>query len=120
MINKVVINACYGGFSLSQKALEWLFEKGLKYVEINPEYDPSKETTLCSNPKYYCASCDIPRHHPLLIECVERLGKEANGIFSELTICEIEGNLYRIENYDGQENIIVPDDEFTYIDIRKD
>lgn len=120
MTNKIVINICYGGFSLSQKALEWLYEKGFKYVKINPEYDSSKETTLYSNPKYYCASCEVPRHHPLLIECVETLGEEANGVFSELAICEIESNLYRIEDYDGQETIIVPDDDkFTYIDVRE-
>lgn len=51
---------------------------------------------------------DLPRHHPLLIECVEALGGEhregASGPCAALKIVEIpDGVDYEIEEYDGSE-----------------
>lgn len=88
-MGRVVINNCYGGFSLSDEACEWLEEHNIE-IESN----------------YYL---DIPRHHPLLIQCVEELGNEASGIFSNLMIEEFEGNIYRIDEYDGKEIVQTPD-----------
>lgn len=91
--NYVVYNACYGGFFLSQEALDWLVAHGA-----------TKEDT-----KY--GGCDISRHNPLLVQCVRELGEKANGFCAELQIQEIEGNIYRIDEYDGLERIITPETE---------
>lgn len=80
---KIVINDCYGGFDISEKALK-------RYNELagrNIEY-----------------SDDIERHDPSLIKVVEELKEEANTDVSELKIIEIpEGISYQIEDYDGME-----------------
>lgn len=57
---KLVRNADFGGFHLSRLAEQWLAKRGIynKYPEI--EY-----------------LRDLPRHEPLLVECVETLGTEA-------------------------------------------
>ena len=89
MTHKVVYNDSFGGFSLSSKAVSWLQEKGLQF-----------------DGNYHQ---DIPRHDSLLVECVETLGKEASGLYSNLVVAEIEGNQYRIKVAGGWENVIEPD-----------
>jgi hypothetical protein len=49
------------------------------------------------------------RHDADLIAVVEQLGEEANGLCSELTIVEIEGSKYRVDEYDGNESIHTPE-----------
>ena len=88
-MHKVVINTCFGIFSLSREAEDWL----------NTNYNIKPSEYL-----------DLARHDPRLIECVETLGSEANGLFSNLKIVEIKGRIYKIDNYDGKEQIIEPDD----------
>jgi hypothetical protein len=74
---KIVINKCYGGFGLSEKALE--------YIGIENDYT-------------------INRDDPRLIECVEKLGLEANSGYSELKIVEIPDDVeWIIQEYDGIE-----------------
>ena len=34
---QVVINNCYGGFGLSPKAIQWLYENGLKEIAVEAE-----------------------------------------------------------------------------------
>ena len=93
IMNKVVYNTCYGGFGLSELALRWLMNHGF-------------------NGDAYL----IERHNPLLVQCVEELGDEAGNEYSELAIAELSGNKYIIENYDGAETVIEPDD-ITWIEI---
>ena len=51
-----------------------------------------------------------PRHCSLLVEAVETLGSaEASGWAANLTVVEIEGDTYIIEEYDGAEGITTPD-----------
>lgn len=79
---KVVINTCYGGFSLSEEARA--------LIGIDRWQD-----------------CDIARDDPKLVEVVERLGDEANTAYSELKVIEIPADLdYRIDNYDGKETVV--------------
>lgn len=52
----------------------------------------------------------LRRHDPDLVAVVEALGKEVNGTFSRLAIEEIEGDMYNIEEYDGKETVVTPDD----------
>lgn len=86
---RVVYNADWGGYGLSDKAIQWLKEHGLEFEDED----------------------DIPRHNKLLIQCVHELGRKANSKYSYLDICVLSGNKYRIEEYDGRETVIEPDDE---------
>lgn len=79
---KVVINRCYGGFSLSEKAYE--------YLDIPWDGHGFKYNGDRTNLK--------------LIECVEKLGKDANGEFAELKVVDIPDDVeWVIEEYDGLE-----------------
>lgn len=105
-MEKVVINDSYGCFGLSTKAIEYMISKGLeeKYYKVNKDYDQNKKENEF-NPKYFFETYDIPRHHPLLVEAVEVLGKEANGMCASLKVQDVCGNLYRITEFDGAETI---------------
>lgn len=89
MKTKVVINASYGGFGLSDEALKLLgYEDQLEY-----KFDDDRPS----------------RHDPHLVEVVEKLGDAANGMHADLEIVEVEGNRYRICEYDGLEWVETPE-----------
>lgn len=111
MKHKVVYNACYGGFSLSDAAMDWLVknareeisQKARKYMEkkkASSYYD-------CSNFWHFDFE---DRHDPDLVRCVEELGHKASGRMADLRIHELKGNKYRIDYYDGYEEVQEPDD----------
>ena len=84
---KILINGCFGGFCLSDAALD--------------EYKSRKDITDESF-WYY----DIPRDCPVLIAMFEEQGTAMNGKFSDLKIVEIpdDVNWYIVE-YDGLEHV---------------
>lgn len=49
---------------------------------------------------------ELKRHDPTLVEIVETLGDDASGSCARLRIKEIEGAVYRIDEYDGYESVI--------------
>lgn len=78
-MRKVVINNCYGGFSLSLDACAAL---GVG------KYDAR----------------DIARDDTALVTIVETMGKAANGPYASLKIVEIPADVeWVIEEYDGME-----------------
>lgn len=81
-MTELVINRCYGGFSLSQKACEAL--------GLDSPYD------------------DVDRADPRLVQVVRTLGKEANGKYSELAVVTLPSATtdYYVEDYDGMETVI--------------
>jgi hypothetical protein len=85
---KIVVNDCYGGFGLSEKAVR-------KYCElkgINYDKEWNKDSSVYG----------IKRTDPILIQVVKELGEEANDFCSGLKIEEIpNGSYYRIIEYDG-------------------
>lgn len=90
-MNKIAYNNCFGGFELSEAAIQWLIDHG--------------------KTREWCNSCGFNynyRHDPLLIQCIEELGQKANGQCSKLAIEEIEEDYYQIIDYDGSELIITP------------
>ena len=104
---KIVINADYGGFSLSRKAFLRLRELGQKDALEEPDYGekwsdgsgPRKDDGLGG---FFCR--DIDRSDPLLVKVVEELGEEANGSCASLKIIEIPNGVeWEIEEYDGNE-----------------
>ena len=79
---KIVINRCFGGFSLSKAAADFL--------RLDSPYD------------------EIERDNPLLVGLVEADTKIASGKFAHLKIVEIPDGItdWDIDNYDGMESII--------------
>lgn len=105
-MNKVVYNANYCRFCISLKAVKWLADNGRDEIKaIAREY-------LRQSPYGTLFSCDdIQRHDPDLVRCVETLGYEANGQCANLEVRELKGNRYRIDDYDGYEEVYEPEDE---------
>lgn len=126
---KIVINTCYGGFGLSEKAV-------LRYAELKgftvypegtgifttywlvPEGEREDRTDYYSWPleeqrasnkrlaKQVWYEREIPRDDPALVQVVEELGADANARFAKLEIVEIpDGVAWQIEEYDGLEHV---------------
>jgi len=83
-MQKIVINTCFGGFSLSDEA-----HKELRKVKDFEWLD------------------DVKRDDPNLVAIVERLGVAANGRFAELKVVEIPDDVtsWYIHEYDGREHV---------------
>lgn len=110
-MRKVVYNACYGGFSLSEDAVRLgrelsRDERWGGIVLKGDKYDNGEE---CLSFHGGYLDYDTPRHDEILVQVVEKLGSEkASGSFAKLKIAEIEGP-YRIDEYDGFESVETPD-----------
>lgn len=112
---KVVYNACFGGYSLSNEAVMRYLE--IKGITIYPEksdwgywaywYD-SPETRIEDSESYFEPD-EIERHDPILVQVVEELGAKAAGDFAKLRIKTVNGP-YRIDEYDGLESVMTPED----------
>ena len=131
-MTKIVYNACYGGFNLSDAAVlryaeikgitlyiledkfftqfylcppeeyERLHAEDLKNPFSSKRYEQSN--AMCFSPR------DIARDDPALAQVVEELGDKANSNYSKLKIMELKsGTLYRIEEYDGRESVMTND-----------
>ena len=84
-IQHIVINNCYGGFSLSERA-------ELRYREMAGITDPN----------WY--NRDIARDDPYLVQIVRKMGTDANGSCAELKIVEVPADVeWEIAEYDGNE-----------------
>lgn len=131
---KVVINNCYGGFSLSPKGERRYLElKGLDsyfYKQISYRFDTGHvEFTRIDNIEdvpdlfSYCTTVDqgkviydypkntfrpgeLKRNDPILVHVVEELGAESFGKCASLEVIEIEnGRWFKIDEYDGLETV---------------
>lgn len=113
-MNKIVYNACYGGFNLSDEALE-LYAK-LSGISVYPEKSSWCTHFYTSVPtgdqevddkRDWLYGPDLCRHDPFLVKAVEQLGDAANGSHSKLRIYETDSDRYIIEEYDGNESVVV-------------
>jgi hypothetical protein len=130
---KVVINACFGGFGLSDAAIRLyadkkgitLYAEGGKYGTVQywtkpadqrpkplaePWHTNSLEARMAHNKASSESSLydrDIERADPALVATVEQLGSEAaSGRCAELRVVEIpDGVDWEIDEYDGNEHI---------------
>lgn len=131
---KVLVNRCYGGFSVSEKTV--LLYAKLKGITVYPEVDygytvywtvpeearapylessawlaSTVEARKASNLFYEENTIGIYFGHkervdPIWIAVVEELGKEANGTYADLRVVEIPDDVdWEIEGYDGYETI---------------
>ncbi len=128
-MQKIVTNRCYGGFGLSEQAMQRYAE--IKGISLYPESD-AYDTTYWTVPedqrpklmnwsrasaaeraadneahnKAILYAGDISRDDPDLIQTVEELGKAANDDHADLKVTEIpDGVEWEIEEYDGLEHI---------------
>ena len=86
-MRKIVINKCYGGFSLSSEAEKLLFNKA-------------------PNPKSFSIGRHVDRSDPLLVEVGEELGSKSWGDDAQLKVVEIPEDVsWEIIDYDGTEYI---------------
>lgn len=107
MKHKVVYNNCFGGFSLSKEAGQWLLDHN---IEEPHKHDIEQSLHWIEEDSVFRSIYSkIPRHHPLLVQCVEELGEAANGECAELAIEEIYGDVYKIDEYDGNETVETQD-----------
>ena len=121
---KIVYNDCYGGYTLSYKAIDWLSEHGSestknfiaqKIIEAKEreDFSSASQERIDNVTKFYVMDAVrsfLKRHDPDLVAVVEALGKEASGTFSELAIAEIDEDKYFIDEYDGRETVVTPAD----------
>lgn len=86
-VRYVVINTCYGGFGLSDRARkEYCRLAGITEQEFIDR--------------------NLDRDDPYLVKVVKELGMAANGGYSNLKIVEIPGDVsWHISEYDGNEHI---------------
>jgi hypothetical protein len=107
-MTKVVYNACYGGFGLSNEAMDRMVELGYD-LKLNSKYNPNAKSKYGDTAqKYECwGYVDCPRHDPILVQVVEELGDKASGECANLQIEEVYGS-YRIDEYDGNESVKTP------------
>jgi hypothetical protein len=103
-MKKIIINTCYGGFGLSDKAKARLEELGHAPFIPDIPYDEWRNYDWDLNPRGYVSEYDVPRDLPLLIQVIEELGEESFGDYAKLKIIEIHDDIeWQIEGYDGLE-----------------
>jgi hypothetical protein len=101
---KLVINRCWGGFSISEECAEYMASRGHKQAQL--ELEKSAEQGDWYGYGYRDGVDGYDRTDPLLVEAVENLNDKANGRYANLVIVEIpDGIDYYIDDYDGQESI---------------
>ena len=91
----IMYNTCYGGFSVSEAALE-------EYRRQCPE---AQEVSCYS----------VERHDPVMVGIVQRMGERANGQCAKINLKEISAEylgFYEIDAYDGMEHVIIQYDKF--------
>lgn len=103
---KILINSCYGGFGLSDAAIEKYLTK--KNVPFTTQH--YKSWLSARKIDFYVGNeifsiYDIERDDPLLIETVIELGiNEASDSHAELKIVEIPVDIeWQLCEYDGKE-----------------
>ena len=104
---KIVINACHGGFGISDEAIR-LYAKlvGINLVEALSEYCGTEFYTDSISEETYFSYRGIDRDDGFLIEAVETLGDAANGDYANLKVVEIPDDVeWQIEEYDGYEHV---------------
>jgi hypothetical protein len=99
---KVVINADYGGFSLSDEAIELY----AKYKGINFTKEETSHGSIYYEGDEWFNDRDINRSDTQLVRVVQELGEKANGFCAKLKIVNIPVDVqWEVVEYDGLEHI---------------
>lgn len=128
---KIVINSCFGGFSLSNKATKLYWERKLGVpvfmiqqtgyypnysYKLSEDEEGSSDSYVSTTDnlelfekdfdKHYLTNRPEERDDPILIEVVEELGEEACGSCASLNVIEIPDDVsWEISEYDGYEKV---------------
>ena len=101
----MVINSDYGGFSLSDWAIEtYADRKGFKLKKEKTTFGITLYTNVDTNEDF--ESRYIERNDPVLVKVVEDLGGKSFGFAANLKIVEIPDDVdWEVVDYDGLEHI---------------
>lgn len=118
---QIVINKCFGGWRLSDKAIEWLIKnRGWKVTDYSDDGRGYKDETaqIVRNPEHYKHPTFSPKYYLVkdrddelrtnkdVIAVIKTLKNDANSRYSKLTIIKIPKNVkWEIDEYDGLESI---------------
>ena len=118
---KIVINTCYGGFSLSHTGMKAYYERRGIQLYAFSSTEPHQRLTdeeasgellvfYCSSPMFteesFVSSRVIKRDDPDLVAVIEELKEAANVIYSKLSVVEVPDNIeWEIEEHDGLERV---------------
>lgn len=109
-MTKVVINRCFGGFSLSDNAVE-------RYAQLKGINLGSRQNSRMGGAHWYIDGVEDDEHYfssysiesrddAALVQVVEEMGESANGQCAELAIVEIPDDVeWHIDEYDGSEHV---------------
>ena len=100
VVTRVIYHADYGGFNISDAAYKWFMHNGVAENSEIIKWD------------LQMSLCYMPRHHPKLIEAFDALGEDFG---KNMSCAVILGTKYRIQEYDGFEQVRVPSMD-TWID----
>jgi hypothetical protein len=84
----VMYNTCYGGFSLSDAAVDEFRRRCPEALEVNAR--------------------NVERHDPVMVQIVREMGAKANGMCAKIELKRIPAeyqNHYKIGEYDGLEGV---------------
>ncbi len=118
MAIKVVYNAKYGGFSISQECAQFMADNGSKEAQrMLKEY---KDDGIC---QWWYGNWEGDRHDPLLVQAIETLGRRIEHVYIDAEgeqhgIRALRGTKYIVREYDGLESVIEPDD-ITWIEVKQ-
>lgn len=130
---KIVINKCYGGFGLSEKAYEYMIKLGIpvkKYIKekrgkdglviterknkgivifdrfLSKGEEDFNEAHISLFGRYWDTWTRENRTNEILVKTVEKLGAKASNSFANLVVIEIPNKVkWEINNYDGFETV---------------
>lgn len=110
----IVINAGYGGFSLSREAVLRARELSCNPAWGGPCIKGDKYPDGAGVPHDYgYTDDDVPRDDDTLVRVVEERGRRANGPCAWLRVVELPtGTAYRIEEDDGLESVVTISDDW--------
>tara|TARA_Y100000310_G_scaffold87294_1_gene84108 strand:+ start:1265 stop:1603 length:339 start_codon:yes stop_codon:yes gene_type:complete len=102
MSQKIIINASFGRFALSRKAILRLKSRGFELDSMDSHNLDFKDIHPEGHGDLF--GLDIPRDHPGLVKVVEELKDMANGFGAYLKIVEVpDGVEWTVEEEKGRE-----------------
>jgi hypothetical protein len=105
-MRKIVINACFGGFSLSSEAIRLFAQLSNLALEERPPLNTWTDVSFYMPDGSLFLDWTINRSDTHLVTTVEKLGTAANGPHAALKIVEIPSDVdWEIVEYDGCEHI---------------
>jgi len=102
---KILINACYGGWGLSNEAIHRFSEKRPELTVNQLDSYKTGSYVFINKKGEICISEKSIRTDPDLISIVEELGEMANGAYAEIKVVDIpdEATDWHISEFDGKE-----------------